>query len=235
MFGFRHVAVESEEARAVNAPSDATDIWTFLTYILNCSNYLEWLMSLFHEHGGLVEKRKISSFNELDSYDIIVNCTGLGSHELLGDRTLQPARGQHILVEAPWATHFAVNIRDNSGKLIYVQPRVSNTILGGMIERNNWSKTVDLATKQRILDDCKNLIPSLSKAKIVDDWACLRPLRPSIRLEREARPNGTPLIHCYGHGGQGGMLSWGCALDIGDLVAQTITKQSSVTIPKAKL
>ena len=223
MFGFRHVELDSEEARAVNAPSDCTDIWAFLTYILNCSNYLQWLMSLFRGYGGLIEKRKIFSLDELDSYDIIINCTGLGSHELVADHTLQPARGQHILIEAPWATHFAVNIRDNSGQLIYIQPRVTNTILGGTIDRGNWSKTVDPDTTGRILKDCKDLIPSLSKATIVDGWACLRPLRKTIRLERDVSANGTPLIHCYGHGGQGGMLSWGCAVDVSKLVAQIIS------------
>ena len=232
VFGFRHVDMDSEEARAVNAPSDCTDIWSFLTYILNCSNYLKWLMSLFRQHGGLVEKRKIFSLDELNSYDIIINCTGLGSNELLGDHTLQPARGQHVLVEAPWVSHFAVNIRDSSGKLTYVQPRVSNVILGGMIQRGNWSKEVDPETKKRILTDCKKIVPSLSKAKIVDDWVCLRPLRRSIRLEADRSRSGTPVIHCYGHGGQGGMLSWGCAVDVGELVAQTISEKG---VMKAKL
>ena len=228
MFGFRHVAVESEEARAVNAPSDATDIWTFLTYILNCSNYLEWLMSLFHEHGGLVEKRKISSFNELDSYDIIVNCTGLGSHELLGDHTLQPARGQILLVDAPWASHFAMNVREDSEGMIYILPRCGSVALGGSLEKGNWSEVVDPDTESRIIKGCQKLIPSLSKAAVLDRWAGLRPLGGSVRLERCVSDQGTTVIHCYGHGGQGIVLSWGCALDIGHLVSQTITAQSKL-------
>ena len=232
MFGFRHVDLKSDEARAVNAPSDCTDIWTFLTYILDCRNYLPWLMSLFRQQGGLVEKRKISSLDELDSYDIIINCTGLGSHELLGDSSLQPARGQHILVEAPWVDHFAVNIRDDSSGMIYVQPRVNDIILGGSIDKGNWSVVNDSATNHRILKGCKKLVPSLSKAKIVNGWACLRPLREFIRLESSISQSGTTVIHCYGHGGQGGMLSWGCALDIGDLVAQNISGQSPI---RAKL
>ena len=233
VFGFRHVDVESEEARAVNAPPDCTDIWAFITYLLNCSNYLQWLLSLFVGYGGLVERRRIASLDELHSYDIIINCTGLGSRELVGDSTLQPARGQHILIEAPWASHFAVNIRDdNSGEMIYIQPRVSNIILGGCIERGRSSEEIDVATRDRVLAGTKQLIPSLSKARIVNEWACHRPLRDKICLESTTTRRGTALIHCYGHGGQGGMLSWGCAMDVGNLVAQIIKKQSSIARSK---
>jgi D-amino-acid oxidase len=45
----------------------------------------------------------------------------------------------------------------------------------------------------------------------------LRPGRPQVRLETERRPAG-PVVHCYGHGGAGITLSWGCADDITDAV-----------------
>jgi D-amino-acid oxidase len=43
----------------------------------------------------------------------------------------------------------------------------------------------------------------------------LRPVRPAVRLEREGR-----VIHCYGQGGAGVTLSWGCAEEVRELVAQ---------------
>ena len=223
VFGFRHVELKSEEAYAINAPSDCTDIWAFQTYIFNCTNYLQWLMSLFLQHGGLVEKRKISSFNELESYDIIINCTGLGSRELVGDDALQPGRGQLVIVNAPWANHISINVRDDSDGVIYVLPRAGSVALGGSIEKGNWSRDVDVSTEDRILKGCKKLIPSLSKAVVVDRWAGLRPLRGSIRLQCEVTNERSTLIHCYGHGGQGIVLSWGCALDIGDIISKTMS------------
>ena len=228
MFGFRHVDLKSDEARAVNAPSDCTDIWAFLTYILDCSNYLQWLMSLFRQHGGLIKKWKISSLDELDSYDIIINCTGLGSHELLGDSSLQPARGQIILIEAPWVNHFVLNIRNDSEGVVYFLPRASNIALGGSMEKGEWSEVTDPATENRILKGCKTLMPSLSKAKIVRSWARLRPLRDSIYLGSSVNKRGNTVIHCYGHGGQGITLSWGCAIDIGNLVYQTLKPSSKL-------
>ena len=51
----------------------------------------------------------------------------------------------------------------------------------------------------------------LADAKIFDVRVGLRPLRPTVRLEKEILRNGTPLIHNYGHVGAGYTLSWGCA------------------------
>jgi len=38
----------------------------------------------------------------------------------------------------------------------------------------------------------------------------LRPNRPAVRLEAEPLGDGRR-VHCYGHGGMGVSLSWGCA------------------------
>lgn len=48
----------------------------------------------FREGGGQIVSRKVDSFGELEGYDIIVNCTGLGSRQLCGDRRLVALRGQ---------------------------------------------------------------------------------------------------------------------------------------------
>ena len=40
-------------------------------------------------------------------------------------------------------------------------------------------------------------------------------MRPEVRLEAEGRT-----VHCYGHGGAGVTLSWGCAEEVSRLVGQ---------------
>ena len=40
------------------------------------------------------------------------------------------------------------------------------------------------------------------------------PVRPSVRLDAK-----DGVIHCYGHGGAGVTLSWGCADEVSHLVA----------------
>jgi hypothetical protein len=50
----------------------------------------------------------------------------------------------------------------------------------------------------------------------------LRPVRKDgVRLELEdARPG--PVVHCYGHGGCGVTLMWGCAADVTRLVGRRL-------------
>jgi D-amino-acid oxidase len=42
-----------------------------------------------------------------------------------------------------------------------------------------------------------------------------------VRLEAEERAGGT-VVHCYGHGGAGVTLAWGCAEEVAGLVRPAI-------------
>ena len=66
------------------------------------------------------------------------------------------------------------------------------------------------------------MVPSLHGAEVVGGWVGLRPGRDRVRLEACKVPNGSMIIHCYGHGGRGVILSWGCAADIGDIVEKRL-------------
>jgi D-amino-acid oxidase len=50
-------------------------------------------------------------------------------------------------------------------------------------------------------------------APVVSVAVGLRPARPSVRLEAEGR-----VVHCYGHGGAGVTLAWGCAVEVAALL-----------------
>ena len=52
----------------------------------------------------------------------------------------------------------------------------------------------------------RDVFPALADAPVLGVEVGLRPARPSVWLEREGR-----VVHDYGHGGNGVMLSWGCA------------------------
>lgn len=54
----------------------------------------------FCEAGGEFVERKVESFSELQGYDVIVNCTGLGARQLCSDRRLLAVRGQAFKVSA---------------------------------------------------------------------------------------------------------------------------------------
>ena len=75
---------------------------------------------------------------------VVVNCTGLGSRELFGDRTMIAVKGQ-LTVLVPqegvnYATFGGVPGRGtNSGFPVHMLPRADGIVLGGTSERDVWS------------------------------------------------------------------------------------------------
>ena len=213
VFGFRHVDLKSVEARVIQTPPNCVDIWAYAAYVMAPSNYLKWLTKCIKQNGGLLVKKKVESLEELTGYDIIINCTGIGSRELVNDHTVRPGKGQIVAVRAPWITHFSVNACNDG--LWYILPRADDIALGGSYDIDNWSETPDPDLAQKIFKGCQKLVPSLSKAEIISEWVGLRPVREPVRMESNYDgPNGSLLIHCYGHGALGFTLGWGCACEI---------------------
>ncbi|XP_028422060.1 D-aspartate oxidase isoform X2 [Perca flavescens] len=194
----------------------------FTTIKCECSSYLPWLEKSFRKAGGQVERRKLNSLEELiNSYDIIVNCSGLGSKTLVGDNKVYPVRGQVLNVEAPWLKHF---IRDGDGKT-YIYPGIHSVTVGGTRQEGDWRLQADEGDTKGILERCSGLEPSISKAKVLSEWVGLRPGRRNPRVEKElVRLQGrrVPVVHNYGHGGWGVTLAWGTALDALGLVRQCL-------------
>lgn len=179
-------------------------------------------MFRFRAAGGSVEQRKIDSLQELSSsYDIIVNCSGLGSKTLVHDNQVYPVRGQVLKVEAPWLQHF---IRDGDGKT-YIYPGIHGVTVGGTRQEQDWRLQVDDGDTRSILERCGSLEPSLSKARVLSEWVGLRPSRRNPRVEREMvklQGRRVAVVHNYGHGGWGVTLAWGTALDALGLVRQCL-------------
>lgn len=216
VFGFRHVDLDSVEANLVHIPSSCVDMWALSTYIVEMTNYLHWLNEEARKRGVTLQQRKINNFEELSSFDIIINCTGLGSRDLASDKLLHPVRGQAVMVDAPWMRQWLIFF--GKDKLNYVFPRAKSVVLGSTAQANNWNEVPDPKTAEDIQEQCQRYFPSLEGAEVLDGWAGLRPLRDPIRLESTVGPSGRQLVHCYGHGGQGMILSWGCAEEIGDII-----------------
>ena len=223
VFGFRNISSTSKEAQLLHLPQSCKTVWSFTTFMINCTHYLPWLMLNFTQKGGNVKENKLSSLDDLVGYDVIINCSGLGARKLVNDVKIRPVRGQAILVRAPWIKHFVINYSEKDDVLTYVLPRANNMVLGGTAQVGNWDETVDPDTAELIMSRCVSLIPSLHKAEVIGGWAGGRPVRDTVRLEEERREAKSPVIHCYGHGGQGVMLHWGCALHVGRLMEKYVT------------
>jgi D-amino-acid oxidase len=134
------------------------------------------------------------------------------------DRTtsLTPVRGQVVVVDQAGIDEWIVD--DGDGPVLtYVVPRVDDVVVGGTAEEGVDDLAVDPATAEGILDRATALVPALAGARVLGHKVGLRPARPTVRLEVEGR-DGRTVVHCYGHGGAGVTLSWGCAADVTALV-----------------
>ncbi|RXN00926.1 D-aspartate oxidase [Acipenser ruthenus] len=181
-----------------------------------------YLISGFKNADGQVQPGRVTDFGQLCvNYDIIVNCSGLGSLSLVGDTDLHPVRGQILKVQAPWLKHF---IRDGDG-LTYIFPGISSVTLGGTRQKDDWRLTADPKDCSDMFERCCALEPSLKKSQVLTEWVGLRPSRGGLRLEKEMFQHGSrqvPIIHNYGHGGGGISLHWGTALEATQLVKECI-------------
>jgi D-amino-acid oxidase len=195
-------------------PPGYRDGHAFVAPIVEMPVYLSYLMDRFAAAGGTVQRRTLSSLDEVaGEVGVVVNCVGLGARELVGDPSLQPIRGQVVRVSNPGLTRFTLD-EDDPEDVTYIVPRSDDCILGGTADDDQWTLDPDPQTATGILDRCARLEPSLARADILEHKVGLRPGRPAIRLEREDGPTDTTIIHNYGHGGSGVTLSWGCAEEV---------------------
>ncbi|XP_069463862.1 D-aspartate oxidase isoform X4 [Ambystoma mexicanum] len=209
-------------------------------YLLSICNSAEaadagiLLLSGLKRNGGHVHAGKIQDLWDLHGqFDIVVNCSGLGSRELLGDMKVYPVQGQVLKVQAPWLTHF---IRDGTGST-YIYPGISNVTLGGTRVKDTWSLAPDASVSKEIFDRCCALEPSLQVVKETKERVGLRPTRTTVRVEKEVLlQNGRRLnvVHNYGHGGGGFSVHRGTAKEATHLVGEFVNSMRS-TSTKSKL
>jgi D-amino-acid oxidase len=180
--------------------------------------HLAWLADRLAGYGVSIEPRRLSTLDEAPG-EIVVDCTGLGARDLLGDRDLVPVRGQVVVVEQFGLEEWLL---DETEELTYLAPREEAVVLGGTAQRGADDLTPDPQTAREIVARCAALVPEAARARIVEHRVGLRPARSAVRLERDVLGDGRPVVHCYGHGGSGVTMSYGCARDVVALVADAL-------------
>lgn len=204
-------------------PRGYAGAFVFDAPVIDTSVYMAYLLDQFRQRGGQVEHRAIQDMDTaFAACPVAVNCTGLGARELVGDTSLRPSRGQVLRVR-PNGFRRVLLDDDGPNALAYIVPRISDIILGGTDLEGVENTDVDPATTAAIRARCARLAPAfagLTPDDILDVKVGLRPLRPSVRLERERVAPERWLVHNYGHGGAGITLSWGCASEAARLVTE---------------
>jgi len=184
-------------------------------YTMHVDVYYPWMVEQFEAAGGKISHVELGRLSELsDDFDAVINCTGVFAKDMANDHIVKPARGQVVIIKNPGITECITSFDEPH----YIYPRGDQCVLGGSFEEGKWSMGVDDDLTQAILMRAAEFDERLKDPEILDVRVGLRPLRAEVRLEKDALPDGTPLIHNYGHGGAGYTLSWGCAEAVKDLV-----------------
>ena len=185
--------------------------------LMDTTIYLDYLVSRFQKAGGVINTNvRFEKLEDVDpKFDLVINCAGIGAHELVGDVDLEPHRGQVAIV--PRIDDINCAIVCDDAPLMYAIPRTNDCVFGGTNEISN-DLDANPTTTIAIVSECARIL-KIDNPRILRERVGLRPFRKSgVRLEREKLSDGRTVIHNYGHGGSGFTLSWGCAENVFQLV-----------------
>ena len=200
--------------RPTHVPAGYAAGWALDAPVAEMPVYLTWLAARVEELGGTVTRMALSGIP--DGADVVVDAAGLGARLFADDGSVVPVRSHALRLEQVGLERWVV---DPVGP-VYVVPRGRDVVVAGTDEEGRWDRTPDDATAKELLERARGLVPELRRAKVLAHRVGLAPARPAVRLEEVAGPAGNRVVHCYGHGGAGVTLSWGCADEVAALVAR---------------
>ncbi len=189
--------------------------WRFVAPRAQPSLFLPWLESCLRSP---VEERVVTDL-AAEPGELVVNCTGLGARELVGDDLVLPLLGQIAIAERG-AADLATTITDDRDpeRIFYIIPRRDELVLGGcsLPFPPGAEPEIDPTITERVLDHARRLGIAVGAVRTIH--VGLRPYRAKVRLERDAED--PRIVHNYGHGGAGFTLCRGCAEDVATLIAR---------------
>jgi D-amino-acid oxidase len=190
------------------------DGWSFVAPVAEMPVYLAWLAGRVEALGGTVTRMALPSLP--DHAEVVVNATGLGARRMAADPSMLPVRGQIVYLEQVGVDRWWLDAGAEGGP-VYVVPRSRDIVVGGTDDEGEWDRRPDPDVAKMLLERAIGIVPALARAQVLGHRVGLRPARPSVRLEAE-EADGRLVVHCYGHGGAGVTLSWGCADEVAALV-----------------
>lgn len=188
--------------------------------LIDMPRYLDYLLDRFRRAGGQILLSPVPTLGvAVEEASTIINCSGVGARELVGDPEVRPVRGQHVVVRNPGLREYFIELTTGDQWASFM-PHGDRLVLGGTADEHNWSREPDARETAEIMRRCAAVEPRLAEAEIMEVIVGLRPGRPTIRLEIEDYA-GARIVHNYGHGGGGVVLSWGCAYEAARLAEKS--------------
>ena len=183
--------------------------------VVHMGRYLPWLLAACDDAGVHVVGGRVTSLAEVRG-DVLVLAAGASSGPLVDDDTGYSVQGQVVRLGDPGLTGWLLD-EENPAGLTYVIPRGTDVVCGGTAVEGATGTEPDPDVETAVLRRVRELAPELAEAPVLSRAVGLRPGRPTVRLERLVH-GGREVVTCYGHGGAGVTLSWGCAGHVARLV-----------------
>src|SRR5262249_48358277 len=126
--------------------------WRYTCPVIDMPTYLRYLVRRLSRAGTDVEIRRVGSLAEAATYGpVVVNCTGLGARQLVGDDQMSAVRGELVVVANPGVNEYFVEYCDGP-VLTYLLPQGDKLILGGTMETNRADLEPDPGTAESIVN-----------------------------------------------------------------------------------
>src|SRR4030088_825662 len=144
--------------------------------LMDTTIYLDYLAQRFVDAGGMINANvRFEKLEDVDaSFELVVNCSGIGARELVHDVDLEPHRGQVAIVPKIDISSAIVCDYD---LLMYAIPRTNDCLFGGTNELRE-DRDVDPITTARIVAECSRVL-NIEPPKVVAERVGLRPFRKS--------------------------------------------------------
>ena len=183
--------------------------------VVHMGRYLPWLLATCDDAGVEVVGGRVTSLADVRG-EVVVLAAGLSSGPLVDDDTGYAVQGQVVRLADPGLEEWLLD-EENPAGLTYVIPRGTDVVCGGTAVEGATGTEPDPDVELAVLRRVRELVPELADAPVLSRAVGLRPGRPTVRLERMVH-GGREVVACYGHGGAGVTLSWGCAGHVARLV-----------------
>lgn len=185
--------------------------------VVDMTVHLPWLREQLEALGATVTRCWLDALPQPRPGVVVVNASGLAARGLAEDSSVHPIRGQVVRLARPPGLDEWLLDQSAADSPAYVVPRRREVVVGGTAREGDWDPQPDPRVAEVLLARARALVPALRDAPVLGHRVGLRPARPAVRLEAEQRDEGT-VVHCYGHGGSGATLAWGCADEVAELV-----------------
>lgn len=199
------------EAESSELPAGATSGVVCTVPVVTMPVHLAWLEDRCRGLGVALEDGRVADLDDVEG-ELVVVAAGIRSAELLGDAGPQPSRGQVALLANPGLERWLVD-DDHPDGMVYAIPHPGWVVCGGTDVLGSWDLEPDPDVHRGILKRVRAVVPELRDAEVLATRVGLRPVAPSVRLERTT-VHGRPVVTNYGHGGAGVTLSYGCADEV---------------------